>query len=124
MGVRTGAQYLAALDENPRELWIDGTRIRTRMTEHPAFRNIARSMAALYDYQHDPAHREEMTYPSPLSGDPVSLSFLIPRTKEDLVRRRKMMEAWAHLSGGFMGRTPDYLNADLMALASAAPFFG
>ncbi len=123
MGVRTGAQYLADLDEKPRDLWIDGTRITSRMSQHPAFRNVARSVAALYDYQHDPAHREQMTYASPSTGDPVSLSFLIPRTREDLVRRRGMMEAWANLSGGFLGRSPDYLNADLMALASAAPFF-
>jgi 4-hydroxyphenylacetate 3-monooxygenase len=123
MGVRTGQQYLEDLDRHPRELWIDGERVTTRVTEHPAFRNIAASVAHLYDLQHDPALRDEMTYPSPSTGQRVGLSFLIPRTKEDLVRRRRMMEHWAAYSGGFMGRTPDYLNSDLMALASAAPFF-
>jgi 4-hydroxyphenylacetate 3-monooxygenase len=123
MGARTGQQYLEDLDRRPRELWIDGERITTRVTEHPAFRNIAESIAHLYDLQHDPALRDEMTYPSPSTGQRVGLSFLIPRTREDLVRRRRMMEHWAAYSGGFLGRTPDYLNADLMALASAAPFF-
>jgi 4-hydroxyphenylacetate 3-monooxygenase len=123
MGARTGAQYLRDLDETPRELWIDGTRITSRVTEHPAFRHIAKTIAGLYDLQHDPAMREQMTYPSPTTGDPVGLSFLMPHTPEDLARRRRMMEMWARESGGLLGRTPDYLNADLMALASAAPFF-
>jgi 4-hydroxyphenylacetate 3-monooxygenase len=124
MGARTGSQYLQRLDESPRELWIDGTRITSRVTEHPAFRHIARSIAALYDLQHDPAWAGDLTYPSPSSGEPVGLSFLMPRTREDLARRRRMMEIWARYSGGMLGRTPDYLNSDLMALAAAAPFFG
>lgn len=124
MAARTGAQYLRDLDQRPRELWIGGERITSQPSEHPAFRNIARSIAALYDLQHDPALAEEMTYASPSSGERVGLSFLIPRTREDLRRRRRMMQHWANFSGGIMGRTPDYLNADVMALASAAPFFG
>ena len=34
--------------------------------------------------QLDPAYREVMTYPSPSTGEPVSSSFLIPYTREDL----------------------------------------
>jgi 4-hydroxyphenylacetate 3-monooxygenase len=90
--------------------------------EHPAFRNIARSVADLYDLQHDPAHRDEMTYASPATGDPVGLSFLMPRTHDDLVRVRTMMKRWADYSGGFMGRTPDYLNRALVGYASAAAY--
>lgn len=124
MGARTGAQYLAQLNDTPRELWIDGSRITSRVTDHPAFGHIAESVAALYDLQHVPELRDTMTYTSPLTGDRVGMSFLIPRTRDDLVRRRRMMEEWANFSGGIMGRTPDYLNADVMGLASAAPFFG
>ncbi len=123
MGVRTGAQYLHDVNQSPRELWIDGRRITGAVAEDPAFRRLAGSIAGLYDLQHQPALQEEMTYQSPSSGDRVGLSFLTPRTKDDLTRRRRMMQHWANFSGGIMGRTPDYLNSDLMALASASGFF-
>ena len=123
MGVRTGAQYLHDVNQSPRELWIDGRRITGAVAEDAAFRRLAGSIAGLYDLQHQPALQEEMTYQSPSSGDRVGLSFLTPRTKDDLARRRRMMQHWANFSGGIMGRTPDYLNSDLMALASASGFF-
>ena len=123
MGVRTGAQYLSDVNQSARELWIDGERITGSVAEAPPFRRIAASIAGLYDLQHEPGMAEEMTYRSPSTGDRVGLSFLTPRTKEDLARRRRMMQHWANFSGGIMGRTPDYLNSDLMALASAPSFF-
>jgi 4-hydroxyphenylacetate 3-monooxygenase len=65
-----------------------------------------------------------MTYVSPTSGDRVGLSFLTPRTREDLVRVRRMMKVWVDYSGGMMGRSPDYLNRALMAFAAAADYCG
>ncbi len=123
MGVRTGAQYLHDVNQSPRELWIDGRRITGAVAEDAAFRRLAGSIAGLYDLQQQPGLQEDMTYQSPSSGDRVGLSFLTPRTKDDLARRRRMMQHWANFSGGIMGRTPDYLNSDLMALASASGFF-
>ncbi|MDR5684037.1 MAG: 4-hydroxyphenylacetate 3-monooxygenase, oxygenase component [Armatimonadota bacterium] len=121
MGARTGAQFLDGIRNRPRELWIEGQRVSDPV-EHPAFRNIVRSIAALYDMQHDPKLRDEMTYTSPSSGHPVGLSFLMPQTPDDLVRVRRMMKHWADYSGGFMGRTPDYLNRALVGYASAADY--
>nr|PZN59716.1 MAG: 4-hydroxyphenylacetate 3-monooxygenase, oxygenase component [Sphaerobacter thermophilus] len=124
MGARTGAEYLEGLRERPREVWIHGERVIGDITEHPAFKNVTRSVAALYDMQHDPELREEMTYVSPTTGERVGMSFLQPRSREDLARRRIMMKRWADYSGGMMGRSPDYLNAGLMAMAAAAEYFG
>jgi len=121
MPARTGAQFLQGLRDRPRDLWLEGERVRDPV-EHPAFRNVLRSLAALYDLQHDPAHRDEMTYVSPTTGERVGLSFLTPYTLDDLVRVRTMMARWADLSGGFLGRTPDYLNRALMGYASAAAY--
>src|SRR5690606_9161146 len=123
MGARTGAEYLQGLRERPREVWIHGERVIGDITEHPAFKNVTRSLAALYDMQHDPELREEMTYVSPTTGERVGMSFLQPRSREDLARRRIMMKRWADYSGGMMGRSPDYLNAGLMAMAAAAEYF-
>jgi len=121
MPARTGAQFLQDLRERPRELWIDGERVADPV-EHPAFRNLLRSLAALYDMQHDPAISDEMTYVSPTTGDRVGLSFLTPHTHDDLARVRTMMRRWANYSGGFLGRTPDYLNRALVGFASAADY--
>ncbi len=121
MPARTGAQFLKGLRDRPRELWINGERVGDPVA-HRAFRNVLRQVAALYDMQHDPALRDEMTYLSPATGARVGLSFLMPRTHDDLARVRTMMKRWADYSGGFMGRTPDYLNRALVGFASAAEY--
>jgi 4-hydroxyphenylacetate 3-monooxygenase len=122
MPARTGKDYLAGLREQPREIYLAGQRVED-VTTFPGLANGARSLAALYDMQYDPALRDEMTYPSPTTGDRVGLSFLTPRTTDDLARRRRMMSHWAHTSFGMMGRTPDFLNVSIMAMAGAGDYF-
>lgn len=123
MGARTGAEYLAGLKEQPREIWLDGRRVDD-VTEFPGLANGARSIASLYDMQHEPGLVSEMTYASPTTGDPVGRSFSIPKSAADLARRRTMMAHWARASYGMMGRTPDFLNVTIMAMAAAGDFFG
>ena len=122
MPARTGKEYITGLKERPREVWIDGERIKD-VTTHPALRNGVKSVAALYDMQNDPELREEMTYASPTTGQPVGLSFLIPQSIEDLERRRNMTARWAWASCGMMGRSPDFLNVIFTAWAGAADYF-
>jgi 4-hydroxyphenylacetate 3-monooxygenase len=122
MPARTGAQYLQRLKEHNPEVWLGNERIRD-VTVHPALRRGARSVAHLYDMQHDPALRDEMTYVSPATGERVGLSFITPRSLEDLQNRTRMMLNWARYSGGMMGRSPDYLNVSIMASAGAADFY-
>ena len=123
MPAKTGAQYISGLSEMSTEVWIRGERIED-VTSHPALRNGVRSVADLYDMQHDSGLRQEMTYASPTNGKPVGLSFLIPRTVEDLERRRAMMTRWAWSSCGMMARTPDFLNVAITAWAGGAEYFG
>lgn len=123
MPARTGAQFIDDLNRRRNEVWIHGEKVEGDISEHPAFRNIVKSLGELYDLQHRPDLRDEMTYESPSSGERVGMSFLTPKTHEDLEKRRRMMKHWADYSGGMMGRTPDYLNSSLMAIASAADFF-
>ena len=123
MPAKTGAQYISRLSEMSTEVWIRGERIED-VTTHPALRNGVRSVADLYDMQLESGLREEMTYASPTNGEPVGLSFLIPRTVEDLERRRAMMTRWAWSSCGMMARTPDFLNVAITAWAGGAEYFG
>ena len=58
-----------------------------------------------------------MLAPSPGDGRLVNVTHLIPRSREDLERRRRAIELVAALSGGMMGRTPDYLNVTFACFA-------
>ena len=57
-----------------------------------------------------------MTYTSPTTGDRVGLSFINPRTREELEARRVMMLNWARTTCGMMGRSPDFMNVTLRRL--------
>jgi 4-hydroxyphenylacetate 3-monooxygenase len=122
MPARTGQDYIRGLQEHPPEVWIGGERVAD-VTIHPALRNGVRSIAALYDMQHDPDLKEEMTYISPTTGESVGLSFIIPRSHQDVERRTKMMLHWARATCGMMGRSPDFLNVNFAAWAAAADYF-
>ncbi|HJY73365.1 MAG TPA: 4-hydroxyphenylacetate 3-hydroxylase N-terminal domain-containing protein, partial [Streptosporangiaceae bacterium] len=123
MAARNGSEFLERLAAARVHVEIQGETLTGGVADHPAFRNVVRSYAELYDMQHDPAYRDVLTYPSPKTGDPVATSFLTPRTPEDLDKRRQAFKLWADRSLGMLGRTPDYLNSALMALASAADWF-
>ena len=123
MAARSGSEFLGRLAAARVHVEIQGETLTGGVADHPAFRNVVRSYAELYDMQHDPAYRDVLTYPSPVTGEPVATSFLTPRTPADLVQRRQASKLWADRSLGMLGRTGDYLNSALMALASAQDWF-
>ncbi len=122
MPARTGAEYITGLRENGPEVYLHGERVKD-VTTHPALRNGVKTLAKLYDMQHDPKLRDEMTYISPSSGDRVGTSFIIPRTAQDLETRRTMMRHWSKATFGMMGRSPDFMNVNVMAMAAASDYF-
>ena len=123
MPARNGQQYIQRLKEQPPSLYLGGEKVKDPTT-HPGLTGGIRTIGRLLDMQHDPKTAGEMTYDSPTTGDPVGLSFIAPRTTEDLEARRNMMRRWAQVSCGMMGRSPDFLNVSLMAMAAAGDFFG
>ena len=122
MPARTGAEYIKGLQDQEREIWLRGERIKD-VTTHPGLANGVRAIASLYDLQHEPALRDEMTYVSPTSRERVGLSFVIPRTKQELERRGAMMLRWARTTCGMMGRSPDFMNVTFAAWAAAGDYF-
>ncbi|KMJ57549.1 4-hydroxyphenylacetate 3-monooxygenase [Bacillus sp. LL01] len=120
MGIINGKQYLNRINALHANVWYDGEQVRGNISEHPAFAGAMKSQAALYDFQHDEKHKEITTYVSDSTGDLVGTSFLRPTSREDLEKRRKMVQLWAKSTFGMMGRSPDYKNSTLMALASSA----
>jgi 4-hydroxyphenylacetate 3-monooxygenase len=108
---KNGKAYLSSLRDN-RTIYIDGRKV-TDVTNDSCFRGAIASAASLYDYQAAPENLERMTFPSPTSGERVNLSWLLPRTYGDLVRRRQAIETWSALSCGMIGRSPDHVASTL-----------
>lgn len=122
MAIRTGAQFLAGLHDE-REIYLEGERVED-VTTHPRFARMAQTLAKVYDLQHDPRYQAEMTFPSPSSGEPVALSYIIPRNQEDLMRRHRALEIVADSVHGMLGRTPDIVNVQVTAARQMAADFG
>ncbi len=119
MSIRTGQAYLDSLRDG-RQIWIDGELVADVTTDR-RLSGGARSMAALYDMQHD---QPGMTYISPSSGEPVGLSFIQPKTTDDLIARRGMVKTWMDATCGMFGRSPDFMNIMLTGLAASHRTFG
>jgi 4-hydroxyphenylacetate 3-monooxygenase len=115
--LRTGQQYLEAINDD-REVFLGGERVKD-VTEHPAFRNAARSMAGLYDLTSSPDNAEQLTYVEEETGERCNSIFLRPRSIADLGARRRVHEAWAGATWGLMGRSPDHVAAFITGMACA-----
>jgi 4-hydroxyphenylacetate 3-monooxygenase len=120
MGIINGKEFIERLNKLENEIWFDGKKIEGTISEHPAFKGILKTKASLYDLQNEPALKKEMTFFLPDNEKPIGLSYMQPKTKEDLKRRRKMMEHWARFTHGMMGRSPDYMNTAVMSFASSS----
>jgi 4-hydroxyphenylacetate 3-monooxygenase len=109
---KTGAEHIKSLKDG-RTVYIDGALVPD-VTEHHAFRNAVRSAGALYDFQARPENLELMTFQPNGANRRVSRAWQMPRNYEEMVQRRKALQAWAALSCGFLGRSPDHLASALV----------
>ncbi len=105
-GAMTGERYIESLRDG-REVWIDGKRVDD-ITTHPAFRDMIRALADVYDAQNG-EYKDEMTYVEPETGLRASLSWMLPETLEDSARKRRNSQLWNMLTWGQLGRSPDVL---------------
>jgi 4-hydroxyphenylacetate 3-monooxygenase len=118
----TGDEYIASLQDG-RSVYIYGERVDD-VTSHIAFRNPVRMTARLYDALHDPARRDELTAPTDTGGDGYTHSFFTtPYRVEDLVANQRAIAAWARMSYGWMGRSPDYKASFLGTLGANADYY-
>ena len=122
MALRTGAQFLAGLQDG-REIWLEGERVANVVT-HPKLARMAATLAGVYDLQHRVENQGHMSFKSPSSGEPAALSYVIPQSQEDLLRRRRALEIVAEDSFGMLGRTPDYVNIQLTSMRQMAGLYG
>jgi len=120
MALRTGEQYLAALRDD-RTILYDGQPVDD-VSSAPGFSTTAATIAQFYDFQNRPSMREIMSFEAD-DGQRVGMSFIEPRSREDLRRRAAAYAAWAEVSCGLMSRSPDYMNTCLSALGGISRVF-
>ena len=115
-GVRNGEQYLEGLRDD-REVWLQGERVKD-VTQHPGLCRSARTLASFMDRQSDPEYQDIVTFKE--DGKRIATSFLVPKSKEDVISRGEAFYEWAKWSNGMFGRTPDYKNASITAFYGGA----
>ena len=110
MPARTGKQYIEALSAITQRasIYLNGERVKD-VTQVPVFQGPINAVAALYDMQHDPRYKDYLTYPSPTTGDPVSVACMLPSTPEELTQQRQGFKLHTDHSFGFMGRAPHFM---------------
>ncbi len=111
--LRTGDEHLRGLRDG-RAVYIGSERVAD-VTAHPAFREAARSVARLYDLKRDPAYREALSYEE--EGERYAMHFLLPRSRDDLLRRMRAHKLIAAASYGLLGRSPDHVASFVAGMA-------
>lgn len=117
--IKTGAQHISTLNDG-REIFINGSVVKD-VTKHSAFKNVIASVGGLYDFQSAKQNQKLMTYEIPADeravtgggkgngAERANRIWQLPKSYSDLVERRKGLEAWTELHGGFLGRAPDHV---------------
>ncbi len=113
MSARTGEEFLRGLRDD-RQVWLGGQRV-TDPLDHPALRGGAEAIASTFDLHFQ--YPDDCLMPDPETGEQIAVSHIIPRSKEDLLRRHKALRRVAEFSVGLMGRTPDYMNVTYAGFA-------
>jgi 4-hydroxyphenylacetate 3-monooxygenase len=86
------------------------------VTTHPAFRNCAQTIAALYDLKADADKRDLYTFEE--NGERFGLQWLRCRNRDELASRMRAMKAIADATFGLIGRSPDHVAGLVTGLAT------
>ncbi|TDD33893.1 Pyoverdin chromophore biosynthetic protein pvcC [Actinomadura sp. KC06] len=118
----TGDEYVESLRDG-REIFLYGDRVKD-VTTHPAFHNPIRMTARLYDSLHAPETQGVLTCPTDTGRAGFTHRFFTtPRSADDLVACQQAIAAWARMTYGWMGRSPDYKASFLGTLGANADYY-
>ncbi len=98
MALKTPQQYIDSIREIKHRTFIAGKRIDD-VTEHPNTSPIVNAIAKTYELALDPAYEEITTATSHLTGEKISRWCHVPRSIDDLEKRRQMNILMSHKIG-------------------------
>jgi 4-hydroxyphenylacetate 3-monooxygenase len=118
--LKTGKEHLESLRDG-RVVYIGSEKVAD-VTAHPAFRNAARTVAAMYDMKAAPEHRDAMSFEE--DGERYSAWYLRARSRADLEKRTALHRAIARMSHGLWGRSPDHVSSFVTGMSTHPSVFG
>ncbi len=117
--LKSGTEHLESLRDG-RRVFIGGELVED-VTTHEAFRNAAGTFATIYDRKMAPENRDVMSFEE--DGERYSSWFLMPKTRDDLLKRMETHRRIAEWSHGLMGRSPDHVSSFVTGLAMKPAMF-
>ncbi|SED15041.1 4-hydroxyphenylacetate 3-monooxygenase [Rhodobacter sp. 24-YEA-8] len=119
--LKTGAEYKDSLKDN-RQIWVGGRKLAS-VYDEPALAKGIDTLASMFDDQFDPEYQDATTYYDDRIGAVISRAWQVPRSKEDLAARRRMIEYTSLKTAGTFGRPPDLSPAIVAGLYAYLPTF-
>ena len=119
--MKTGSMHRESLRDS-RQVYLKGERVGD-VTEHAAFRRSVSSLCRLYDFASSADNAEVMTYAAGDGGEAANRMWQLPTSYQELVQRRRGLEAWSSLHAGFLGRSPDHVASCISGLYMGLELF-
>ena len=119
MALKTPQQYIDSIKEIKSRVFIAGKRIED-VTEHPNTRNVINAAAKTYELALDPRYQEITTATSHLTGEKISRWTHVPRSIDDLDKRRWMNVLMSQKVGTCHGRCVGSLVSQVLASVTYA----
>ncbi|MCK4926811.1 hypothetical protein KAS10_05540, partial [Candidatus Aerophobetes bacterium] len=117
MAFKTPEEYKDSLKGIKPRAFIGGKRIED-VLEHPNTRPAIEAVAKMYELACDPGYEELMTATSHLTGEKISRWAHVPRSIDDLVKRRQMNILMSQKTGTCYPRCGGTMSLQLLAGAT------
>lgn len=100
MSIKTPEEYIKSVQDD-RVVYCRGERVKD-VTTHPLLKRCTQMVAQDYKLAQDPQHKKLVTAKNE-DGDLVSFCFLPPKSKNDLLRRREIIQTLGRIFKGSPG---------------------
>jgi len=114
MAIKTPEEYRESIGKIKYRAFIGGKRV-DNVLEHPNTRAGIEAIAKTYELALDPRYEELMTATSYLTGDRISRWDYVPRSVEDLVKRRQMNILMSQKTGTCYARCGGTMSLQILA---------
>ncbi len=98
--MKTGKEYIESLRNRDIKVYLKGQLLKSEeVIDHPFIRGHVNSAAMTFELAHDPAYEDLMTVTSHLTGKKVNRFTHIHQSKEDLIKKVKMLRMISQKTG-------------------------